>query len=247
MDSSIVNHLLEINHQFYQNFAQSFSQTRQRVQPGVRHLLGTYPRHLCLLDIGCGNGDLAKALIEEGFSGTYLGVDFSAPLLEAAPRPNPETNLMVDFRTANLAGDAWEEKLAPSSFDIITAFAVLHHLPGKELRVRVVRQIAALLKSQGIFCHSEWQFMNSPRLAARVLPWETAGLSSTQVDPGDMLLDWRASTAGETGEPGLRYVHLFTEAELAELAKVCGMRIRETFYSDGHEGNLGLYQVWQHV
>jgi hypothetical protein len=89
--------------------------------------------------------------------------------------------------------------------------------------------------------HSEWQFLNSPRLAARIQPWELAELSADEIDPGDYLLDWRR------GGLGFRYVHSFSQAELAELAAETGFKIIETYSSDGETGNLGLYQIWKRV
>ncbi|NJN44464.1 MAG: hypothetical protein HC806_06915 [Anaerolineae bacterium] len=81
--------------------------------------------------------------------------------------------------------------------------------------------------------------MNSPRWRARIQPWERVGLSAEEVGLGDNLLDWRR------GGEGLRYVHHFSEDELAHLAKDSDFEITDTFYSDGKEGNLGLYQVWK--
>ncbi|MCU0488883.1 MAG: hypothetical protein MUE67_08035 [Anaerolineales bacterium] len=66
-------------------------------------------------------------------------------------------------------------------------------------------------------------------------------LQASQVDPGDYLMDWRA------GGQGLRYVHLFSEKELAELAGKSGFKIDDSFFSDGESNNLGLYQVWSAV
>jgi len=96
-----------------------------------------------------------------------------------------------------------------------------------------------LLKPGGRFALSNWQFLNSERLRERIQLWERARLSAAEVDEGDALLDWRS------GGEGLRYAHHFSEAELAELACESGFRILETFYSDGENGRLGLYQVWQ--
>ncbi len=100
-------------------------------------------------------------------------------------------------------------------------------------------QVRSLLSPQGRFIHSEWQFLNSPRLKARIQPWEAIGLSESDVDPGDYLLDWRQ------GGVGLRYVHHFSEAELAELAESTGFSITQSFLSDGENSRLGLYQVWR--
>ena len=43
---------------------------------------------------------------------------------------------------------------------------------------------------------------------------------------------------------GIRYVHIFTENELVDLAESSGFEVKDTFYSDGKEGDLGLYQCW---
>ena len=96
-----------------------------------------------------------------------------------------------------------------------------------------------MLTASGRFIHSNWQFLNSERLRKRIHPWEEIGLSDSQVDPGDYLLDWRR------GGFGLRYVHHFREGELNRLAAESGFKVVETFYSDGETGNLGLYQDWR--
>lgn len=91
----------------------------------------------------------------------------------------------------------------------------------------------------GLFIHSNWQFLNSKKLKARIQDWSKADLSSNDVDPNDYLLDWRS------GGEGLRYVHHFDEAELSELAQTTGFQVKDVFYSDGETMNLGLYEVWQ--
>ena len=164
-----------------------------------------------------------------------MGLDASPYLLEDARRNSPSSYLL-----ANLANPGWEAGLPAEPFDSILAFAVLHHLPGNELRLRVLKQARSHLAAPGgFFFHSEWQFQNSPRLAGRILPWETIGLHASDVDEGDALLDWRA----EGGE-GLRYLHQFSEVEFEKLAQAAGFRVAETSYSDGSEGNLWLYQAW---
>jgi SAM-dependent methyltransferase len=230
--------LLAINNQFYQANAGSFSATRQRLQPGVQRLADRLLMEMPmgrLLDLGCGNGWLGRYLLEHRFLGTYVGLDASPDLLEDARRNSPSSYLL-----ANLADPSWEAGLPTEPFDAILAFAVLHHLPGNELRLRVLKQARSHLTAPaGFFFHSEWEFRNSPRLAGHILPWEMVGLHAIDVDEGDALLDWRA----EGGE-GLRYVHQFSEAELEKLAQAAGFQVAETFYSDGREGNLGLYQAW---
>ena len=95
-----------------------------------------------------------------------------------------------------------------------------------------------LLKPNGKFILSNWQFLNSEKLKARVQPWGRVGLSDSDVDEGDYLLDWRS------GGEGLRYAHQFSEGELFGLAEQAQMKVEASFLSDGENGRLGLYQVW---
>jgi tRNA (uracil-5-)-methyltransferase TRM9 len=238
--------LIQLNHQFYQTFALQFSTTRQRLQPGVRKIIeqgfqadpDALPRQANILELGCGNGELARELARRKHHGGYLGLDFNNDLLEEA-RQNLPDDFLGKFLEIDLASTDWDQLIPPAHFDVVLAFAVLHHLPGESLRSQVLQKVRKLIKSGGSFIHSEWQFLNSPRLRERIQPWERAGLKADEVDPGDYLLDWRS------GGQGLRYVHHFSETELDDLAKSSGFQIIETFHSDGEGGKLGLYQLWK--
>ncbi|MDI6695985.1 MAG: class I SAM-dependent methyltransferase [Anaerolineales bacterium] len=243
MNPDTCNRLIELNHQFYQTFAQPFADTRQRLQPGVKHLLAEMPDQSRVLDIGCGNGEIGRSLLASGRASAYLGLDFSIGLLHsaAAGLSSKATKSAKKFELLHfdLAYDDWELIRARGPFDLAVAFAVLHHLPGEELRLATLRNIRSCLTSTGLFYHSEWQFLKSTRLRARIQPWEAIGLSPDQVEEGDYLLDWRR------GGRGLRYVHHFTPTELASLAERSGFQIRQTFYSDGETHDLSIYQVWE--
>jgi len=235
VNPTTLSRLLELNRQFYQAFAVPFSATRQRLQPGVVRILEKFNINDDLLELGCGNGELARWLARRGHTGTYTGLDFSPPLLEYASAGQPAH---FRFLQSDLSTTDWDTSLAGQHYDFILAFAILHHIPGAEIRLQMLRRVRSLLPPGGHFIHSEWQFLNSPRLAARIQPWESIGLSSTELDPGDYLLDWRQ------GGYGLRYVHHFSEPELRELVKAAGFRVIESFLSDGENDRLGLYQVW---
>ncbi len=233
--------LLALNRDFYEGFADSFSDTRGRVQPGVRRILSQIDPQDRVLDLGCGNGTLARALARSGFRGHYLGLDMSEGLLENAARllDAPDQGSFA-FRTVDLASAGWAGAVAGEGFDWVVSFAVFHHLPGLSLRRQVVSTMVQLVSPGGKAAVSVWQWQNSPRLRKRVLPWSAAGLSEDALDPGDVLLDWRAAD-----RIGLRYVHTFDAAELSDLAQDGGFDVVDCFYSDGKPGNLALYQIWQ--
>ena len=209
-----------------------------QIQPGIKGLLKRFSGDESFLDLGCGNGELAREMESRGYRGIYIGLDFSSELLEEA-RESRFRNFRTKFISAELTSPAWTDAIKSQKFDIVLAFAVLHHLPGTELRQLFIKNILKHIKPTGRFYHSEWQFLKSNRLKSRIQSWASIGLSESDVDPGDYLLDWRR------GGYGLRYVHHFTERELADLARRTGFSVSKTFYSDGKEGNLGLYQVWE--
>jgi len=241
VDESTVEKLNALNRQFYQTLGEQFSATRRRIHPGVRRLLPSILNSANILDLGCGNGELARQLSQQDFLGSYTGLDISLSLLKEASEVHPLVGCYC-FLQADLSNPEWAQVLyksgIPEPFDCILAFASLHHLPGKHLRTRILCQARQLISPKGLLIHSEWMFLNSARLREHILPWETAGLIAAQVDPGDYLLDWRG------GDYGLRYVHHFTSPELEALAAETGFRVQQSFLSDGEGSKLSHYQVW---
>ncbi len=238
MNSATAERLLTINREFYNRFGAQFSATRQRLQPGVKRFLDSLHEDVSILDLGCGNGHFLREVSRRGHKAALLGVDFSLPLLQDA-----ESAPGVEFREVDLDQlSAVSGQLAvDNGWDVITMFATLHHIPSTEIRLDILQTVKRLLKPNGKFILSNWQFLNSKKLTARIQPWSRVGLTDEDLDEGDYLLDWRS------GGEGLRYAHQFSVEELLGLAGQAGMRVTDSFLSDGDGGNLGLYQVWESV
>jgi tRNA (uracil-5-)-methyltransferase TRM9 len=250
MQEQTIQQLLSINRVFYQTFASSFSQTRQRIQHGILLILNELPKNGNWLDLGCGNGALALEWDRQRHqAGYYLGLDFSPDLLDCARKTvttiRMSPNLKIDFIQADLTDAKWQTKLPVPKWDGIMAFAVLHHIPGSLLRTQLIRQIYNILDVGGKFIFSVWQFQNSPKLMERRISWEQVGLTNSDVEPGDTLLDWRADAKDTKSVVGLRYVHLYTKEELTMLAHTIGFQPVDEFDSDGFNGKLGHYEIWQ--
>lgn len=235
MDADITKQLIELNRKFYDQFGESFSATRQRLQPGVKKILDSIQADESVLDLGCGNGHFLHALHDRGHQATLLGADFSLPLLREA-----DSTPGVEFRALDLMQlSAVSDQLSVADgWDVITMFATMHHIPSREVRLDILQTVKKLLKPNGKFILSNWQFLNSGKLKARVQPWGRVGLSDSDVDEGDYLLDWRS------GGEGVRYAHQFSEGELFGLAEQAQMKVEASFLSDGENGRLGLYQIW---
>jgi SAM-dependent methyltransferase len=239
MNSGTAAYLIEMNREFYARFGDAFAATRRRIQPGVRRVLEMLKGDEAILDLGCGNGEFARELAKRGHRGAYLGVDFSLPLLRAAQAQQKEFSARFVEADLTKLSEVQEQLSLVGNWSVITAFAVLHHIPSTELRLDILRVVNQLLRENGLFIHSNWQFLNSEKLRARIQPWTAVSISEADVDPGDYMLDLRSNGKG------LRYIHHFDEKELEELASASHFNIIDTFYSDGQTGNLGIYQIWK--
>ena len=253
MREEIVQRLLDINREFYETFGGAFAATRRRLQPGILRVLALQQPQGNWLDLGCGSGTLAAEWVRSGIPASYTGLDFSeallrearltvAEVLEAGTEP---TIPMPHFLQADLLQTSWQASFQPGSYDGILSFAVLHHIPGSHYRLRLLTATKQLLKPGAAFIFSVWQFQHSPRLMARLQPWDSVGLDESDLEPGDTLLDWRHALPGQVEQSGLRYVHLFSRQELADLAAAAGFKQVDEFESDGNGGRLALYQRWQ--
>lgn len=235
MDDDTVRALLALNRQFYDRLAAPFTQSRHNPQPGFARLLPHLPDPChSVLDVGCGEGRFARFLAAHGFSGRYLGVDFSEALLASASASMPG-GIETEFTTRDLATPGALDGFG--AFSLIASLAVLQHIPGRANRARLLGEMAAHLEPGGRIFLSTWQFLESERQRRKIVPWSAAGLDKDALEHGDYLLTWRS------GGYGLRYVAHLDAAAITSLAADHHLDVIAQFRSDGREGDLNLYTV----
>lgn len=244
MDEAVRRTLLDLNRIFYASTADEFSATRQQPWPGFDGILPYIPageksRPIRVLDVGCGNGRFASYLADQGLSVDYTGVDASPELLDLARgRTGDLPGISATYQVGDLADPDWLVGLtAGGLYDLVACFATFHHLPGRDLRQRVLADLARLIAPAGVIAVSYWQFLSADRFQAKLADWADIGLSEAQVEPGDALLPWKR------GPYILRYVHQIEDTEARHLAATAHLTPLHTFRADGKEGNLNLYHV----
>lgn len=230
MDESIVRRLVELNKEFYEGFADAFSDSRSGPQPGYEQLLEYIPtENPVVLDVGCGNGRFGHYLAERGIAANYTGVDFSGSLLRLI------TDIPGRFVAQDLSRPGSLDGLG--KFHFIACLSTLQHIPGRANRLRFLQEMRDILRPGGFLALANWQFMASARQRRKLVPWSEIGLHPSELEDGDYLLSW------QRGGYGVRYVAYLDAEATKAMADSSGLRIVNLYYNDGQEGYLNLYSV----
>ena len=238
MHQETIELLNDINRRFYLRFAVEFSSRRLAPWPGWSRLLRTLEREpqaprgrgLAILDVGCGNGRLGSFLGERLPASTrYWGLDGSQPLLAEARRRL--AGRRVSFVCADLLLGALPFN-QPPRFDLVTAYGVMHHVPGRRERRALLGQLAGLLVPGGVLAAAFWQFADAPRFRKRILDWSKSPVpvDPGDLEPGDHLLRWGGASEGNGA---VRYCHHFTDEEIDALIDLPGMTVHDRYASEG--------------
>ena len=211
MNEDTVHALNAVNRCFYEERADEFNETRERPWRGWKTLFDRIANLIApspvILDLGCGNGRFARFLERRGEPFTYYGVDASPLALEHAKKRLAELEnihlLRHDFITSS---SVLPSSLQPKSFHLIVSFGVLHHVPGRNERLRLLTSLADSVAERGLLAYTVWRFDRFPRFVKKLVPWKdfldasSSVLDVNQLEPGDHIMTW-----GST--PAYRYCH----------------------------------------
>ena len=253
MDNRTACILNEATAEFYRRNAESFSATRHGAWAGWVRALDALPESFfsaggsaSVLDIACGNLRFQRFL-RERYPACNLhlyAVDSCAPLVGEYPAEVrfQELDILEALAQGSLA-DAIE---APPC-SLVACFGFLHHVPGAQNRMRLLRELAAKTAPGGYAIVSFWQFANSGELLQKARESHMRGLAAlaprgidaAQLEEGDYLLGWQDTC------DTYRYCHAFAPGEALELARQAGLanRVAASFEADGRTGNLNAYLV----
>lgn len=250
MDPRTRAQLLALNRAFYVAQATAFDRSRAgRPWPGWQRILDGFAAGRPLgrvLDVGCGNARFACFLADAGLDFDYTGVDASAPLLDAARRRLPDRLagrsqlLALDF----LEGETPGEALPPGPFDLVVLMGILHHVPGADWRLALLRAAAARLAPGGLLTLAAWQFADDPREQRKRVPVESLGpvlgrpLDPNALEPGDQLLRF-----GDDRSAPPRYCHAVDDREFEGWPHALGLAREADYLADGRAGRSNRYAL----
>ena len=111
---------------------------------GMGHLSDLAPE--AIVELGCGGGRNANALLKRGPDATLLAVDYSALSVEKTKDYNKE--LIAAGRCDVLQGDVKSLPFSDGSFDLATAFETVYFWPGL---TACFTEVCRVLKPGGTF------------------------------------------------------------------------------------------------
>ncbi|MDD4271310.1 MAG: class I SAM-dependent methyltransferase [Patescibacteria group bacterium] len=226
MDKQTQKNLLELVKKNYEEIAENFDITRKKqLWPELLKLAEMVKDGDRILDVGCGNGRLIEAFGEKKIE--YLGVDSSEKLVETAKK-NLGSRLRGHDKLA--VGDILKlDKLPEKDFNYVFCIAVLHHLPGEDLRLEALKQMKNKINSNGKIIITVWNLWSRWKFIKLIFKYgwfKSAG--KNQMDFGDILFDWKNNKGERISR---RYYHAFTKNELKKLSVRAGFKA-EKIYKD---------------
>lgn len=117
------------------------------------------PEHPVCLELGCGQGALARLLVER-FGARMIATDFDPAQVDLAASRLRDLGDRVSLRVV----DARDLPFDDGAFDAVFSFGVLHHIAGGWQRV--VGEVARVLRPGGLFVCTD---LYAPRRLAAVL------------------------------------------------------------------------------
>ncbi len=210
--STKIRHLVR---ETYDAIASEFDQTRQHKWLEFDYFSDLIKKKSKVLDLGCGNGRLYDVLKEKHID--YIGIDQSSGMIETARCNHPE----VQFKISDMV----DLDFPDHSFDALFSIASFHHLPGKPLRKRAVKEMHRILKKDGLVILTVWNLfqwkyiinlLSSVAIFLIHFGFKTAW--------NDLWIKW-----GNSGQR--RYYHAFLPRELKRLFDVKHWKIEELYFT----------------
>lgn len=214
MDKEQANAILDLVKRNYNEIAASFDATRKKeIWPMIRKFAAEVKDGDRILDAGCGNGRLLRALPDKI---NYIGIDNSVKLIKAAKANFPGR----DFREADILD---LNNVPENNFDHIFCLAVLQHIPGQELRVKFLKNLGAKLAPAGRMIVSSWNLRRQPKYRRMILKNYLLKLSGRRLPAADLIFPWHDVSGNPASE---RYYHAFRLRELRRLSRKAGLSVR---------------------
>ena len=160
-DSWLIRRVMKLT-RFEKAFVNSLKHARHTGQTALALLEHVnLPPQPCCLEIGCGQGVVAR-LLAERYDALVVASDYDPAQVALAQERLADLGKQVEYRVV----DAREIPSDETQFDAVFSFGVLHHIPGGWREA--VAEVARVLKPAGWFIFTD--FVPPPRVG-RLMRW----------------------------------------------------------------------------
>ena len=140
----------------------------------LRIVRAATPRIESVLDLGCGDGILGRAVLAEHPEAGAVFLDLSETMIQAAKKAVVADGKRAKFIVQDLGAESWLNAVRHDApFDLIVSGLAIHHLPNRRKR-KLYREIFGLLKPEGLF-------LNLEQVASKSL-WANEAASNLFID-----------------------------------------------------------------
>lgn len=220
MDSQTQKNLLSLVSRNYDEVAEEFDKSRSKYSEPLwselAKLAGQVKNSGRVLDVGCGNGRLLEIIGKKKI--IYLGVDNSQNIINIAKAKYPNYKFVL--------GNILELSQLPDiNFNYVFCVAVLHHLPGKDLRLKALKQLKNKISDEGKIIITAWNMWSQAKFRKLIIKFFLLKLlKKNNMDFGDIIFEGFSKFSK-------RYYHAFTKLELRRLGRKAGLKT-ERIYKD---------------
>ena len=215
MDKHTQEKLLKQVKRNYEEIAEEFNEKRKKfIWPSIIKLTTDVKNGDRVLDVGCGNGRLLEAFKNKNIE--YLGVDSSEELINMAKGNYPGYKFII--------GDIFKlDQIPETDFNFVYCIAVLHHIPGRDLRVKALQQLKDKGAHESYLIVTVWNMWSHKRFLKLIFKYTILKLiGKNKMDFGDILFDWKNSQREKVSQ---RYYHSFRKSEFKKIISKAGLKI----------------------
>ena len=212
----------------YDDIAGKFSQTRRYFWRELEFIGEYVEEGDKILDFGCGNGRLLNLII--GKNPIYYGVDVSENLINIADKKY-QGRQNIHFQ--KIASGQVSLPFKSNYFKVVYAIAVFHHIPDKNNRLKMARELFRVLKPSGYLIVTVWNLWQKKYFRFILKNWSDKLFGRSKLDWNDCYINFSDNDKKNVFK---RYHHAFTKKELAKIFQKAGFVIEEKEISNG--GNI---------
>jgi len=213
MKNDVVEKILTETENGYDLIFEKFSQTRKKFWIDLEFIDRYVKNESKVFDFGCGNGRLFEFLNDK-IKIEYWGADVSAKLIGVAKNKYFVENAHFLKLNSNQVDFLWENNF----FDAVYSIAVFHHIPSRQIRLKLAKELFRLTKKGGHVVVTVWNLYQKKYFKNILQNFKNKILGKSELDWGDCYI----SFTNNQGQVFQRFHHAFTRRELKNLFEKAG-------------------------